>query len=80
MADKQLERNEKDPFLVVTWPNGAKMQVTLSFEGDMLPMFPIPADIENEITEEMARNQFSQNLFTFVATLLDDSQEAEESE
>lgn len=73
MTDKKIVTvdPEHDPFFVATWPDSkAALRVTLSFEGDFLPMFPLPADIAEKIDEETARNQFSRNLFAYISVAL----------
>lgn len=69
---------EKDPFLVVEWPDeNAKLRVTLSFDGDFLPMFPLPGDIKKKISEQDCRDQFARNLFAYIGAVLQGGVEEE---
>ena len=83
MTDKQIVTVDvdHDPYLVVTWPDHATaLRVTLSFEGDFLPMFPVPADIVDKVDEKVAREQFSRNMFEYIGAALKGGEAEEETE
>ena len=64
----------EDPFLKLTFGDkSAELTVTLSFDGDFLPLFDLPGDVGVEPTEDLARGELAFNLFNKISILFSES-------